>query len=106
MAFSEYMNFTKVRACQSQDSRPVKNQSFNILVELDRRSKFQKNWHGVPWDSQGKLKWSQLKTFKAEDFKTLPYPGNNVIVVSNHGLKTEGKNSRKGEFWKEMPDIN
>ena len=61
---------------------------------------------GVPWDSQGKLNWYQLKTFKAEDFKTLPYPGNNVIVVSNHGLKTEGKNSRKGEFWKEMPDIN
>ena len=51
-------------------------------------------------------KWPQLMTFKAEDFKTLPYPGNNVIVVSNHGLKTGEKNSRKGEFWKEMPDIN
>ena len=41
-----------------------------------------------------------------EDFKTLPYPGNNVIVVSNRGLKTGEKISRKGEFCKEMPDIN
>ena len=45
-------------------------------------------------------------TFKAEDFKTVPYLGNNVIVVSNHELKTGGKSSRKGEFWKDMPDIN
>ena len=64
--------------------------------------------HTTPKYSQNKI-WAVKNSgnnVRTSVFGALQYPGDNVIVVSNRGLKT-GENSRKvGEFRKEMSDIN